>query len=518
MIDASVAKFSLSRRSLMLTTGAMALSALLPAPGFADVPKKGGILRIGINGGSSTDSLDPTQLIGSFSIDVSRQIYNTLIEIDDSGKPSPELARSWEASDGNKRWTIKLRSGVVFHNGKSLTADDVKYSLELHMGASTKSKAKALLSTVSAIQVSAPDEVVIQLSSPNPDLDFVLSDLHFAVVPAAFTDWSKPVGTGPFVFDTFSPGLMAKTVRNKSYWRTDRGHVDEVQTTVINDMTARISALQSGSIDIANAIDYKIANLLKRSSDVALLVTQGKQHFTFPMDARVAPFDNIDVALALKHAVNRDQIVNLLMFGYGTVGNDQPIARSDPDFNPNIPQMAYDPDKARFHLKKAGLSDLRVELSASPTPFDQAVDAAMLMSENAKAAGITITVKREPDDGYWSSVWMKKPWAASFWAGRPSAAMMLASVYQSDAPWNETHWKNERFDRLLVEARSLEDAAKRREIYFDLQQIIHDECPTIIPAFASWVDAARKDLKGFVPNPNFMLSDHRVAERAWLDR
>jgi peptide/nickel transport system substrate-binding protein len=518
MKDAISSMISPTRRSLLLGTGAMAFAIALPGVSFAEMPKKGGVLKIGINGGSSTDTLDPTQLVGSFSINVSRQIYNTLVEINDDGKPSPELAESWEASDGNKKWAIRLRKGVVFHNGKTLAAEDVKYSLEMHMGASTKSKAKALAATISAINVPAPEQVEIMLSSPNPDMDFVLSDLHFAIVPNGFGDWSKPIGTGPFKLDAFSPGVSARTVRNPSYWRQDRGHVDEVRTIVINDMTARVSALQAGSIDIANAIDYKIANLMKRLPNVSLVVTEGKQHFSFPMDARTAPYNNTDVARALKCAVDRVQIVELLMLGYGRVGNDQPIAQSDPDFNPNIPQRTYDPDRARFHMKKAGLTELRVELSASPTPFEQAVNTAELMSESAKKSGITISVKREPDDGYWSNVWMKRPWAASFWAGRPSASMMLASVYQSDAPWNETHWRNDRFDSLLAEARSLDDQSKRREIYYTLQEMIHDECPTVIPVFASWVDAARADVKGFVANPNFMLCDHRVAERVWLDR
>lgn len=518
MIGNTFPSLAPTRRTLLLGAGAMALAAAMPGQGIAQTPKKGGVLRLGINGGSSTDSLDPTQLVGSFSINVSRQIYNTLIEIDDSGKPTPELAVSWEASDGNRRWMIRLRKGVTFHNGKTLDAEDVKYSLEMHMGASTTSKAKALAANISAVNAAAPDQVELVLSSPNPDMDFVLSDLHFAIVPNDFSDWNKPVGTGPFLLDSFSAGVAAKTVRNTSYWRPDRGHVDEVQTTAMNDTTARVSALQGGTIDIANAIDYKLASIMARLPNVALVVTEGKQHFSFPMDARQAPFDNIDVALALKHAVDRNQIVDLLMFGYGKIGNDQPIPQSDPDFNPDIPQRAYDPDKARFHLKKAGLDNLSVELSAAATPFEQAVNAAELISESARASGISIAVKREPDDGYWNNVWMKRPWAASFWAGRPSAGMMLASVYQSDAPWNETHWKNETFDRQLAEARSMADPAKRREIYFALQQTIHDECPTIIPVFASWVDAARKEVKGFVPNPNFMLSDHRVAERVWLDR
>ncbi|TIL81654.1 MAG: ABC transporter substrate-binding protein [Mesorhizobium sp.] len=367
------------------------------------------------------------------------------------------------------------------------------------------------------MRAASPTQVEILLKSPNPDMDYVLSDLHFAMVPAGFADWAKPVGTGPFKLTAFQPGVRATASRNEAYWRSDRGHVDTVETVVINDMTARVSALQGGSVHIINGVDYKIAPLLKKDPRAYLVVTEGKQHFSLPMDATKEPFNNPDIVLALKHALDRKQMVDLLMAGYGRVGNDHPIAASDPNFNPNIEQRAYDPDKARFHLKKAGKSELTLELHAAPVAFEQAVSTAELFAQSAKPAGITVGVKREPDDGYWAEVWMKKPWVASFWAGRPSASMMFSSVYASGAPWNETHWKNEDFDRKLAESRSFADPAKRREVYFELQQTIHDTCPTIIPAFASWVDAARAEVKGFTPNPNFLLSDHRVAERVWLE-
>ncbi|TIW22771.1 MAG: ABC transporter substrate-binding protein [Mesorhizobium sp.] len=512
----SLIQGGMDRRRFLQTAAVTALAtAAFPRAGLAEAPRKGGVLRLGLNGGSSADTFDPTQLIGTFSINVSRQVYNTLVEIGDDGKPAPELAASWETSDGNKRWILNLRPGVQFHNGKAFDAEDVKYSLGLHLGEKTKSKAKGLVADIADVRAASPRQVEILLKSPNPDMDYVLSDLHFAMVPAGFADWAKPVGTGKLT--AFQPGVRATASRNEAYWRSDRGHVDTVESVVINDMTARVSALQGGSVHIINGVDYKIAPLLKKDPRAYLVVTEGKQHFSLPMDATKEPFNNPDIVLALKHALDRKQMVDLLMAGYGRVGNDHPIAASDPNFNPNIEQRAYDPDKARFHLKKAGKSELTLELHAAPVAFEQAVSTAELFAQSAKPAGITVGVKREPDDGYWAEVWMKKPWVASFWAGRPSASMMFSSVYASGAPWNETHWKNEDFDRKLAESRSFADPAKRREVYFELQQTIHDTCPTIIPAFASWVDAARAEVKGFTPNPNFLLSDHRVAERVWLE-
>lgn len=510
----------LTRRTLLQGAAALTVAATVrPSRALAQTqPKKGGILKIGLNGGSATDTLEPTQIVGTFPVNISRQIYNTLIEIGDDGTPGPELAESWESQDGNKRWILNLRKGVEFHNGKAFDAEDVRYSLGLHMGDKTTSKAKAIMADVAEVRATTPSQVELILKAPNPDIDYILSDLHLAMIPAGFTDWGKAIGTGPFKLEVFQPAVRAVTQRNANYWRSDRAHVDTVETYVLNDMTARVSALQSGTMNIINGIDYKIAPLLQHRPNIALVVTEGKQHFSLPMNAGVAPFDNADAVLALKHAIDREQMVELLMAGYGRVGNDHPIAAIDPDFNPDLAQRSYDPDKAAFYLKKSGLPKLEVTLHAANAAFEQAVNAAELYAQSAAPAGITLTVAREPDDGYWSEIWMKRPWVASFWAGRPSANMMLSSVYASTAPWNETHWKNETFDKKLVEARSLSDPAARRKIYQELQVVIHDQCPTVIPAFANWIDACTSNVKGFVPNPNFMLSDHRVAERVWLDR
>ncbi|RWP69004.1 MAG: hypothetical protein EOR07_03960 [Mesorhizobium sp.] len=269
----------------------------------------------------------------------------------------------------------------------------------IRSGCISAKKAKGLVADISEVRAASPTQVEILLKSPNPDMDYVLSDLHFAMVPAGFADWTKPVGTGPFKLTVFQPGVRATAARNEAYWRSDRGHVDSVETIVINDLTARVSALQGGSVHVINGVDYKIAPLLKKDPRSYLVVTEGKQHFSLPMDATKEPFNNPDVVLALKHAIDREQMVKLLMAGYGRVGNDHPIAASDPNFNPNIAQRAFDPDKARFHLKKAGKSDLTLELHAAPVAFEQAVNTAELFAQSAEAAGITINVKREPDDG-----------------------------------------------------------------------------------------------------------------------
>jgi peptide/nickel transport system substrate-binding protein len=234
------------------------------------------------------------------------------------------------------------------------------------------------------------------------------------------------------------------------------------------------------------------------------------------MLANAPPFDNNDVRLALKYAIDREQWLNTIMKGYGSLGNDHPIgpanryhATAD-----EIPQRPYDLDKAKFHLKRAGLDSLDVQLHVAETAFAGATDGALLYQQEAKGAGINIDVVREPEDGYWADVWLVKPWCASFWAGRPTEDWMFTQVYSSGASWNESKWEHEKFNRLLVAARAELDETKRREMYVEMQRILHHEGSTVIPVFASYVQAVSKNLQ--LPDviaTNLELDGGRCPER-----
>jgi peptide/nickel transport system substrate-binding protein len=250
---------------------------------------------------------------------------------------------------------------------------------------------------------------------------------------------------------------------------------------------------------------------------VNILSTTGTQHFTFAMDTRAAPFNDNNVRLALKYAINRQELVDKVLNGYGALGNDQPVGPSD-RFFADLPQRAYDPDKARFHLKEAGLDSLQVPLSAADAAFPGAVDAAVLYSEQAAAAGITIDVVREPNDGYWANVWMAKPFVAVYWSGRPTPDWMFSTAYAAGVAWNDTFWENERFNVLLAEARSELDDARRAEMYSEMQLIVRDEGGVVIPMFASYV----MGLSDTIGHPalvgaNWTLDGFRAVERWWFN-
>jgi peptide/nickel transport system substrate-binding protein len=200
--------------------------------------------------------------------------------------------------------------------------------------------------------------------------------------------------------------------------------------------------------------------------------------------------------------------------GFGYLGNDHPIGRGQRYFNRDLEQREIDPEKAKFYLKKAGLSTLDVELSAADAAFSGAVDAAVLSAESAKKAGINIKINRVPSDGYWSDVWMKAPWCFSYYQGRVTEDWMLTSAFVSTSKWNESYWKNERFDRLLVQARSELDEDKRRAMYYELQELVHNDGGVVIPVFASFLHAASDRLgHGEVSGISYM--DYFQLARKW---
>ncbi|MGB7322942.1 MAG: ABC transporter substrate-binding protein [Albidovulum sp.] len=511
----------LSRRGLL--KGATALGAaglILPAsmrPASAQA-KKGGTLRVAITGGSTTDSLDPATWQELYVQVFGNARCNYLTEIAADGSLVGELAESWEASDDVATWRFKLRAGVTFHSGKSLTTEDVIASINHHRGEDTKSAAKPIVAPITNITAEG-DTVIFTLEGGNADFPFIMSDYHLPILPVVdgTFDATTTDGTGAYIIDTWEAGVVAKLKRNPNYWKADRGHFDAVELYSILDSAARQNALITGEVDVVDKVDLNTVALLARTPGVKILPVTGSQHFVFAMDMRSGPFNDNNVRLALKYAIDRQEMVDKILSGYGSVGNDHPIGPSDQFYAADLEQHAYDPDKAKFYMKEAGLDSLTVDLSVADAAFVGAVDSGVLYSETAAAAGITINVIREPNDGYWDNVWLKKPWCASYWGGRPTADQMFSTAYAPGAPWNETFFDNARFNELLLAARSEVDTEIRRGMYHEMQMICQKEGGTVTPMFASYVMAhADKVQTPEKVAANWGLDGFRCCERWWF--
>jgi peptide/nickel transport system substrate-binding protein len=483
-------------------------------------PKKGGLFRVALDDGNTTDTMDPATYESQFQLTMAYTHRNYLTEITPENVVGPELAESWEASDDASEWVFKLRKGAEFHNGKTFDADDAVASLNHHRGEDTKSAGKALLDTIVELKADDKNTLRVKLNAGSADFPYVLTDYHFTMQPSDGEGgiiWKDGVGSGGYMVESFEPGVRAHFKRFPNYWKEGRAHFDEVEFLAIADVNARQSALKTHEVDAMNECDVKTAHLLARDPNIEVENVPSGTHLTLPMHVDVAPFNNNDVRMALKYAIDREQTVQKILGGYGSVGNDHPIGEVLPYYAQGLEQRVYDPDKAKFHLKQAGMENLEVSLSTSNVPAPGGVDLAILFQETAKKAGIEIDVVREPDDGYWSNVWLVKPFCLVSWGQRPTPDVMFSLAYAADADWNESHFKDERFNKLLIAARAELNDAKRGEMYFEMQQIMRDEGGTIIPVFRNYVYARRANVHHEANmSGNWALDGSRAAERWWF--
>lgn len=508
--------------SSMVAAGVALPSALgMASQAWAAVPKKGGHFRLGVGHGSTTDSLDPATYENGFMTNTASSLFSALTEIGPDGSLRGDLAESYEGLNGGATWVFNLRQGVEFHNGKTLTADDVIASLNYHRGEDSKSAAKGLLSAVTDIRADGPNRVVIDLTEPNADFPFVIGDYHLVIMPSegGMVDPTAGIGTGAFKMVSFEPGVRMEMTRNENFFGS--ANFDEVTILSIIDITARQNALLSGQVDAIDRLDPKTVGLLARSPAVNILETTGYLHYTFPMRLDVAPFDNYDLRMALKYAIKRQEMVDKILLGHGALGNDHPISPAVPYHASDLPQREFDADKAAFHYKKSGHSGA-IQLSASDAAFAGAVDAAQLIQASAAEAGINVEVVREPSDGYWSNVWNKKGWSACYWGGRPTQDWMYTAAYTNDTEWNDTAWKDteaaDKFNGLVVAARSELDDTKRAAMYFECQSLINDDGGAMVPMFANYImGLSTKVAHAEDVASNWELDGGHASERWWFN-
>ena len=514
-----LAKGVIGRREFLQQMGAWGLttsvaSGILGSVSFAQEPKRGGHFVVGGSGGSSVDSFDPTTWASFIPSFVGKVWGSRLIVPEPDGSIAPNLATEWSSNDDFTVWTLTLRNDVEFHNGKPMTAADVVYSLQRHYGPDTTSGAAGALADIQDVKATGDHEVQVTLAKGNIDFMYAFSDYHLAIQPEGSTD--DGIGTGPFIVDSVEHGVRYTFRRNDNYFNAPMPYYDSVEVLTINDTTARMASLQTGKVHAIERVDPKTVDFLKQSKNVRIENTPTGAHYTFPMDMSVNPFDQRDVIDALKFCVPRQEMLDKVLYGYGTLGNDHPINAAFPLFEGTVAQRAYDLDQAASIYKKSGHSG-PIILRTSDVAFPGAIEAAVMFQESAAKAGITIEVKREPGDGYWSDVWNVQPFYASYWAARATQDQIFSVAYRSDADWNESRFKNQAFDDLLFAARAERDNAVRAGLYTQMQQLVSEQAGVIIPMFNDYVDAVASNVQGYTKNSSDSLGGHRVAENTWFE-
>ncbi len=485
------------------------------AAAVAATPKRGGAIRVAGEDTSTADTLDPAR--ANNSTDYSRlfMFYNGLTVFDPHLVPRPELALSVESRDATV-WTVKLRKDVHFHDGSPFTAADVVFSLSRLKDPKTGSVVIPLASQMKEIKATAPDEVRITLAAPNADLPSILAVYQFVIVKNGTTDFGKGMGTGPFICKRFTPGVRSIGIRNPNYFRSPKPYLDEVTFIGIPDETARINALLSGEIEIAVSINPRSARQVTSTKGYAVMETKAGEYTDLIMRLDLPHTGNPDFVMAMKYLQDRERIKSAIFLNYATIANDQPVDPTNPYYCAEVPQRPFDLDRAKFHLKKSGMANTTVPIVCS-TAATGSVEMALLQQEAARKIGLNLDVRRVPANGYWSNYWLKSPIGYGNILPRPTANILLTLFFKSGAPWNESRWKDAKFDSLLRQSRAETDLAKRKEMYCEMQRMVSDHAGIGIPVFISELDAHATRVHGLHPVPTGDLMGYNFAQHVWLD-
>ena len=479
-------------------------------------PKRGGTLRVAVVKDHST--FDPPIVLAVPDIVVTRQAYDNLILRDpDDLSLMPMLALSWESNADLTQFTFHLRPGVKFHHGKDFKAEDVVYTFNRLLDPEVGSPIAATLDFVT--NVVALDDLTVRfdLNSPNTYLPDLVALYHARIIPSDIDPErlaNEEFGTGPFILKEHVVDERIVMVRNPDYWWEGRPYLDEVIFFYIPEPETRAEALKSGAVDVIHDLIASNVPTLEAHPETRVSEAASAAYLNLAMDITVPPFDNILVRRALQAATDREAILQAAQFGKGEIAYDHPIPPGDPHFweasKEAVP--SYDVDRAKALLEEAGYPDGIDLILYTSTSAGTMVEMAVAFKDKAAPAGIRVKIQREPEENYWTDVWMVKPFTTVSWGGRaPDEA--LSVVYKSNAQWNESRYNNPRVDELIIKARSQADPADRKETYREIQRILIDEVPRIIPVFGPEFQGLRLGVRDCEANQKSTL----LLYRCWVD-
>ena len=507
-----------SRRDVMKLAMAFGATATTAHHIFSDgqaavaaTKKKGGSVRMASNIHGPNDSLDPNLFTSSLDYNRGRATYNGLVQLVEGLVPQPELAETFTPNANATEWTFKLRKGVSFHDGSPMTVEDVLYSMNRHLGEDSTSVLKPVLASVKGWRKTGPNEVKAEMNTSNADLPSILGLYQAKIIKQGSKGGGN--GTGPFSLEFFEPGVKSVHKRNENYWR-EGANLDAIEMTAITDPVARVNALVAGDVQMAAFIEPNSFRQVENSSTAKLLSVPAAQQIGICCLKSIAPGSSDDFVKGMQYIQDRERIVKRLLKGKGNLGNDTPVSPAHgKDWCAELPQREYDPDKAKFHFKKAGYDGAVIHVAPVAVAIE---DVVLLAQANCAKIGFDLKIKKVPADGYWGTVWLKEPINVVNWNMRPTANSQMAVQFAPGAPWNDTHWNNDRMGELLRLSLSELDPEKRHAMYCEMQTLIHENSGIVVPAFSNINDGLANNIMGMPKVPIGPLGGGEWPEFVWL--
>jgi peptide/nickel transport system substrate-binding protein len=510
-VERGMTREDLLRRAAALgivVAGGAAFGPLTEAA-FAETQiKRGGTFRLGISGGGATDFIDGQHIVAEPDIDRLVANWEGLSYFDERYRPKVDGLAEELRAESATRWLIRIRQGVEFHNGKTLTADDVIYSIRRTVTHPLKLFGQAGLSAVDVNRMRKLDNRTVRVFLKTPDVTLIdsFSQYFQGIVPVGYPPRQlasrtksplRYVGTGAYKIESFVPGRQSVHVKNENYWRSGQPYFDRLILIDFPDDTARVNALISGQIDALVDLPAAQVAAVRRRSNLRVYEAPGGGWTPITMAIDQAPFTDRRVRQAFRLLANRPQMVRQGLGGHGRVANDiySPfdLAYAGDEF----PQRRYDPDRARSLLRAAGQDNLTIDLYTTPADLGM-VEGAEIFAQNARAGGVTVNVRNTPD--FYGDQYLKYTFATDFWGTRNYLQQAAVGTLKT-AAFDETHWHKHprygRYLRLYRQALATVNLAKRRDILREMQRMEYDEGGYIVWGFKNTLDAYSAKVGGF---------------------
>jgi len=481
---------NITRRELLKQTGVLGIGAVVassmlgcsrPDQQAADTsgtsaeakePKRGGEIKIGVINGNQAGNLDAHKPVGLSSAFRAWPLYAKLWEWGTDIQPKLALAEFAEPNANGTLWTIRLKKGLEFHHGKTITADDVIFSLRRLTDPALASPYASYLYSLQRDQIKKRDDYTIEIPFQAGKGLVALPEAWMSwggIVPTDYDSVNNPVGAGPYKLDKFTPGQRSRFVRFENYWKADQPYADAIEIIDFKDQTGRLAALQAGQIDVASGIIAEHLPLIQANKRLQVVSSETDAYQSFEMNLTKPPFNDPRVRQAFRLITDRDDLVKRALVGQGRVANDL-YSFSDPVYNHSLPQR--------------------------PGPDS---NAALVFAQHAAQAGVKVDVKQVDPATFANAVKQDWPFVTGSNVSRP----FLLTALQIDGPGaasNKTHFQHARFNDLVSHALQEADLEKRKTYVHEAQKIQHEEGGLLIWGFNNVIDAHSINIGGIVPD------------------
>jgi peptide/nickel transport system substrate-binding protein len=531
--------WTLNRRTLLRSAvvggGALAAGGLLDAcgsnssggagaspsnssSGGPTTHRRGGDLRVGLTGGSSSDSLNP--FFGGLSaIGTARaqQLFQPLVQLSNDAQVQYILAESITPKGSTKLWTIRCRKGITFHDGKPFGADDVIYTLRTILNPKKPLGGATVLAPVDINGLKKIDDLTVEVPMKQPFGSFpeqLASFWYFLyIAPNGWKDKDPINGTGPFKFQSFTAGQRSVFVKNPNYWKPGQPYLDSVTILDFQDPTAVQNALVSKAIDATGQLTGAQMKILQKTPGIKAVPSRTGAIEPFTMRVDKAPFNDVKVRQAFRLLVNRPEFIATTLDGFGTVAADV-TSPYDPDFDHSL-HRSQDIGMAKSLLKSAGHGGgLTVTLDTSLAVNSSALNMATVFKQQASGAGVTVNINQvSPGDFFGPNYYTKSVFAQIYYNYSPYLAQ-VAQTFLPSSPFQEVHFNDPHYTSLYNQANQTQNASVRKEIEFAMQKIDFNTGGYIIPCFVDSLDAYSSNVTGYQagevgePLGNFNFEDY----------